>query len=61
MILPHEDINRLSNEADMLIETLARQEHLFKETVAGYQKDRVVRQQEFDLKEKDYADQIVSL
>jgi|LakMenEpi03Aug12_release.lakeMendotaPanAssembly.Ray.scaffolds.fasta_scaffold5400397_1 hypothetical protein len=43
VILPHEDINRLSNEADMLIETLARQEQLFKETVSGYQKDRVVR------------------
>ena len=45
----------------MLLEVLQKQESLFNDTVSGYQKDRVVRQQEFDLKEKDYSDQIQGL
>lgn len=51
----------MTSEADMLLEVLQKQESLFNDTVSGYQKDRVVRQQEFDLKEKDYSDQIQGL
>lgn len=50
IILPHEDINRLGTEAQALIQFMNEQKALFDDTVAGYQKHRSVRTQEFDLK-----------
>jgi len=49
-VLPHEDINRLGTEAQELMQVMQGQKALFEDTVTGYQKDRSVRQQEFDLK-----------
>jgi hypothetical protein len=51
----------MATESEQLLEVLVRQEALHNETVSGYQKDRVVRQQEFDLKDKDYEVQIEAL
>ena len=50
IVLPHEDVNRLSSEAQELMQVMQSQKALFEDTVAGYQKDRSVRTQEFDLK-----------
>ena len=50
IILPHEDINRLGTEAQSLLQFMSEQKTLFDDTVAAYQKDRSVRNQEFDLK-----------
>ena len=61
VILPHEDINRMNVQSQQLYAVLQQQEALFRDTVAGYQKDRSVRQQEFDLKEKDYKEQVALL
>lgn len=38
----------------MLVNFLKQQESLFQDTVSGYQKDRSIRMQEFDLKERDF-------
>ena len=43
IVLPHEDINRLSSEAQELMQVMVCQKQLFEDTVAGYQKDRSVR------------------
>ena len=61
IVLPHEDINRLGTEAQELGERMARQSALFEDTVAGYQKDRSVRMQEFDLKAQDFENTIREL
>ena len=50
IVLPHEDLNRLGVEGQHLLQVLRAQEALFNDTVAGYQKDRSVRTQEFDMK-----------
>lgn len=51
----------MATESEQLLEVLVRQNALHNETVSGYQKDRVVRQQEFDLKDRDYEAQIEAL
>lgn len=43
------------------MDILQRQEALFNDTVQGYQKDRIVRQQEFDMKDRDFDEQIAVL
>ena len=60
-MLPHEDINRLGSEAQELIQFMQTQKSLFEDTVAGYQKDRSVRTQEFDLKAQDFEQTIAEL
>ena len=60
-MLPHEDINRLGTEAQELSQVLTSQKLLFDDTVAGYQKDRSVRTQEFDLKAQDFENTIAEL
>ena len=61
IILPHEDINRLGSEAQELLQVMQAQKALFEDTVAGYQKDRSVRTQEFDLKSQDFENTIAEL
>jgi len=61
IVLPHEDINRLGSEAQELSQVLTSQKLLFDDTVAGYQKDRSVRTQEFDLKAQDFENTIAEL
>lgn len=60
-MLPHEDINRLGSEAQELMQFMQTQKSLFEDTVAGYQKDRSVRTQEFDLKAQDFEQTIAEL
>ena len=61
IVLPHEDINRLGTEAQELMQVMQSQKALFEDTVAGYQKDRSVRTQEFDLKAQDFETTIAEL
>ena len=61
IVLPHEDINRLSSEAQELMQVMQAQKALFDDTVSGYQKDRSVRTQEFDLKAQDFENTIAEL
>ena len=61
IVLPHEDINRLGTEAQELMQMLQGQKQLFEDTVQGYQKDRSVRTQEFDLKAQDFETTIAEL
>ena len=61
IVLPHEDINRLSSEAQELMQVMQAQKALFEDTVSGYQKDRSVRTQEFDLKSQDFENTILEL
>lgn len=61
IVLPHEDINRLSSEAQELTQVMNAQKALFEDTVSGYQKDRSVRTQEFDLKAQDFENTIAEL
>ena len=60
IVLPHEDINRLGTEAQELMQVMQSQKALFEDTVAGYQKDRSVRTQEFDLKAQDFETKIAA-
>ena len=60
-MLPHEDINRLGSEAQELMQVMQSQKALFEDTVSGYQKDRSVRTQEFDLKSQDFENTIGEL
>lgn len=43
------------------MQVLQSQKALFEDTVAGYQKDRSVRTQEFDLKSQDFDNTIIDL
>ena len=60
-MLPHEDLNRLGTDGQLLVQVLEQQKALFQDTVAGYQKDRSVRTQEFDLKQRDHEDKMAQL
>lgn len=61
VVLPHEDFNRLGVEGQQLANFLKVQEQLFQDTVNAYQKDRSVRMQEFDLKERDFNERFAEL
>ena len=61
IVLPHEDLNRLGTDGQLLMQVLEQQKALFQDTVAGYQKDRSVRTQEFDLKQRDHEDKMNQL
>jgi len=61
VVLPHEDLNRLGVEGQLMAQFLQQQESLFQDTMSGYQKDRSVRLQEFDLKQRDYHDKLAEL
>ena len=54
IILPNEDMNKLGVEAQVLREHIEAQRKLYEDTVAAYNKDRLIRMQEFDLKERDF-------
>ena len=61
VVLPHEDFNKLGVEGQQLATFLKQQEQLFTDTVNAYQKDRAVRMQEFDLKERDFKERYAEL
>lgn len=53
VILPYDEINNIKAELEYLKDYKARQKSLFEEAIQGYQKDKVIRLQEYQLKEKD--------
>jgi len=61
IVLPHEDMNRLGTDGQLLIQVLEQQKALFQDTISGYQKDRSVRTQEFDLKQRDHDEKMSTL
>ena len=61
IVLPHEDMNRLGTDGQLLVQVLEQQKSLFEDTVSGYQKDRSVRTQEFDLKQRDHEMKMAEL
>ena len=56
--MPNEEINRLGIEAEELRHMFAAQRQLFEEAINGYQKDRIIRDQEFKLKEQDFKEKL---
>jgi len=56
VILPNEDVNRLGLESEELQPFLRDQQALFEQTARGYEKDRILREQEFRLKEVEHAE-----
>eukprot|EP00347_Sterkiella_histriomuscorum_P001132 403373203 len=58
VIMPNEEINQLGIEAEELRQMLAAQKQLFEEAMGGYQKDRIIRDQEFKLKEQDFKEKL---
>lgn len=61
VILPNEEINRLAVEAEELKQYLSAQRQVFEESISAFEKDRLIREQEFSLKEREFADTIVTL
>lgn len=61
VILPNEEINRLALEAEELKQFLAVQKDVYEESVSAYEKDRLIREQEFKMKEQDFQDTLGSL
>ena len=53
VILPYDEINNLKAECEYLKQYKQQQKDLFEEAIQGYQKDKVIRLQEFQLKEQD--------
>lgn len=54
VILPNEEINRLALEAEELRQYLAVQKQVFEEAVSAYDKDRLIREQEYQMKQQDF-------
>lgn len=61
VILPYDEINNIKTELEYLKDYKARQKSLYEEAIQGYQKDKVIRLQEFQLKEKDMQETITAL
>ena len=61
VILPYDEINNIKSELEYLKDYKAKQKALFEEAIQGYQKDKVIRTQEFQLKENDVKESIASL
>jgi hypothetical protein len=61
VILPNEEINRLAVEAEELKQYLAAQRQVFEESISAFEKDRLIREQEFSLKEREFSDTLGSL
>ena len=47
-------MNKLGVEQQVLRDHIQVQKQLYEDTVAAYNKDRLIRMQEFDLKERDF-------
>ena len=61
VILPNEEINRLAVEAEELKQYLSAQRQVFEESISAFEKDRLIREQEFALKEREFGDTLGSL
>ena len=54
VILPNEEVNRLAVEAEELKQYLAAQKSVYEESVKAYDKDRLIREQEFEMKQQEF-------
>jgi hypothetical protein len=61
VILPNEEINRLAIEAEELKQYLQAAKLVFEESVAAYDKDRLIREQEYKMKDQEFADTLGSI
>lgn len=61
VILPNEEINRLAVEAEELKQYLSAQQQVFEESVSAFEKDRLIREQEFKMKEQEFTDTLGSI
>ncbi len=51
VILPNEEVNRLAVEAEELRQYLQAQKQIYEDSVKAYEKDRLIREQEFEMKQ----------
>ncbi len=61
MILPNEEVNRLAIEAEELRQYLAAQKQVYEESVRAYEKDRLIREQEFEMKQQEFQETLSHL
>lgn len=61
VILPYDELNNLKAECEYLKQYKIQQKALFEEAIQGYQKDKVIRLQESQLKEQDFQENIQNL
>ena len=61
VILPNEEVNRLAIEAEELKQYLHAQKQVYEESVKSYDKDRVIREQEFEMKQQEFQETLVQL
>lgn len=54
IIMPNEEINRLGVEVEELRQHLLLEKQIYEESIAAFEKDRNIRNKEFDLKEADF-------
>ena len=53
VILPYDEINNIKNEIEYLKQYKIKQKTLFEDTIQDFQKDKIIRMQEFQLKQQD--------
>jgi hypothetical protein len=61
VLLPYDEIINLKNELEYLKLYKQQQKELFEETIQGYRKDKIIRLQEWNLKEQDFLTSIKGL
>jgi len=61
VILPNEEVNRLAIEAEELKQYLHAQKQVYEESVKSYDKDRLIREQEFEMKQQEFQETLVQL
>lgn len=61
VIMPNEEINRLAIEAEELTQYIEAQRRVYEESVSAYDKDRLIREQEFKLKDQEFQDTLGSI
>ena len=61
VILPNEEVNRLAVEAEELKQYLHAQKQVYEESVKSYDKDRLIREQEFEMKQQEFQETLVQL
>lgn len=61
VILPFDEINNIKVELEYLKQYKDAQKALYEETIDGYHKDKIIRTQEFNLKEIDMLKTIANL
>jgi len=53
VILPNEEMNRLAVEAEELKQYLSAQKRIYEDSITAYDKDRLIREQEYKLKNSE--------